>query len=74
MDEVSTGGTVISPGVTSSWTENPSEEWVSNREYYSARDYHLMDADSGREDTKQIGPIILTIPRSITSNALSRDF
>jgi hypothetical protein len=37
MDEESTGGIIIPPGITSSGTQNPPEECDS------ARNYHLID-------------------------------
>jgi hypothetical protein len=47
MDEESTGRMVIPPGITSSWTRNPIEE------YFTARIYKLMDEESTRGMVRQ---------------------
>jgi hypothetical protein len=45
MDDVSTGGMAIPPGITSSWTTNPP-----TKERDSPGNHWHMDADSGRQD------------------------
>jgi hypothetical protein len=58
MDEESTGGMVILPGITTSWTRNPPKEWLFCREspahgqgipmknVYSVGNYPFKDEES----------------------------
>jgi hypothetical protein len=63
MDEESTGGMVILPGITSLWTRNPPVKVLFRRElqaqpggihapeeWDSAENYQLIYADSERQD------------------------
>jgi hypothetical protein len=57
IDEESTGRTVFPPGIASSGTRNPPEEWNS------AGNNQLMEADSERQD-QNVQKILKTVTLS----------
>jgi hypothetical protein len=62
MDEESTGGMVMPPGIASSWTRNPPEEKDS------AGNYQLIYADSDQNERKILRTV--SIPGSAAPNPL----